>query len=169
MKLWLLIRNLSIVDSSFVHGKNLKMGYFNVIKSGVKVGNNVNIQNFVLLKSKTKIGNDCFIDSYVRSSGDNRIGNNVVLRFGSTIARKVYVDDGAFISPNAMTVFSLPDGTKSNRTYIGRGVFIGTAVVLAPNITISDSCIIGANSFVNKSCHERGVYAGNPAKLIRKL
>ena len=157
------------IHPSFKHGKNLKMGYFNVIEEDVIVGDNVDIQNYVLLKKGTRIGNDCYVDSYFRSSGDNEIGNNVTLRFGSTIARKVFVRDNVFISPNVMTVYSLPDGSKSKVTVIDEGCFIGTAAVLAPDIAIVGGSIIGANSFVNKSCHERGVYAGNPAKLIRKL
>ena len=157
------------IHASFKHGKNLKMGSFNVIEEDVIVGDNVDIQNYVLLKKGTRIGNDCYVDSYFRSSGDNEIGNNVTLRFGSTIARKVFVGDNVFISPNVMTVYSLPDGTKSAATVIGEDAFIGTAAVLAPNITIRAGSIIGANSFVNKPILKRGVYAGNPAKLIREL
>lgn len=157
------------IHESFKHGKNLKMGKFNVIEEDVIVGDNVDIQNYVLLKKGTRIGNDCYVDSYFRSSGDNYIGNNVTLRFGSTIARKVAVGDNVFISPNVMTVFSLPDGSKSSETLIGDDSFIGTAAVLAPNIKIVPGCIIGANSFVNKSCEGRGVYVGNPAKCIREL
>ena len=157
------------IHLNFKHGKNFKIGKFNVIEEDVIVGDNVDIQNFVLLKKGTRIGNNCYVDSYFRSSGDNEIGNNVTLRFGSTIARKVFVRDNVFISPNVMTVFSLPDGSKSNSTVIGEGSFIGTAAVLAPNIAILKGSIVGANSFVNKSILKRGVYAGNPAKLIREL
>jgi len=157
------------IDKSFKHGKNLKLGSFNVIEEDVIVGDNVDIQNFVLLKKGTRIGNDCYVDSYFRSSGDNVIGNNVTLRFGSTIARKVFVRDNVFISPNVMTVYSLPDGTQSAATVIGEGCFIGTAAVLAPNIAIRSGSIVGANSFVNKSILEKGVYAGNPAKKIKDL
>jgi len=157
------------IHESFKHGNNLKIGSFNVIEEDVVVGDNVDIQNFVLLKKGTRIGDNCYVDSYFRSSGDNEIGNNVTLRFGSTIARKVFVEDGVFISPNVMTVYSLPDGTKSAETRIEKSAFIGTAAVLAPNIVIKTGSIVGANSFVNKTILERGVYAGNPAKLIRKL
>ena len=157
------------IHPSFKHGKNLKLGSFNVIEEDVIVGDNVDIQNFVLLKKGTRIGNDCYVDSYFRSSGDNFIGDNVTLRFGSTIARKVMVENNVFISPNVMTVYSLPDGQKSSGTFIGENAFIGTAAVLAPNISIRPGSIVGANSFVNKSILEKGIYAGNPAKLIRKL
>jgi len=159
----------NIIHDSFKYGENLKLGNYCVIEEDVIVGDNVDIQNYVLLRKGTRIGNDCYVDSYFRSSGDNEIGNNVTLRFGSTIARKVFVRDNVFISPNVMTVYSLPDGSKSEGTVIGADAFIGTAAVLAPNITISKGSIVGANSFVNKSITQRGVYAGNPAKLIREL
>lgn len=159
----------NLIHFTFTYGENFKIGDFCVIEEGCEVGDNVDMQNYVLLKKGTKIGNNCYIDSYFRSSGDNKIGNNVTLRFGSTIARKVFVEDGVFISPNVMTVYSLPDGSKSAGTYIKKGAFIGTAAVLAPNITIESGSIIGANSFVNKSILEKAIYAGNPAKKIRDI
>lgn len=159
----------NLVHTSFTYGKNCTIGDYCVIEEGCTVGDNVDIQNHVLLKKGTIIGNGCYVDSYFRSSGDNEIGNNVTLRFGSTIARKVFVRDDVFISPNVMTVYSLPDGSVSSQTVIGTGAFIGTAAVLAPNIVIRAGSIVGANSFVNKSIMEKGIYAGNPAKLIREL
>lgn len=160
---------MNSIHESFKHGKNLKIGYFNVIEEDVIVGDDVDIQNYVLLRKGTRIGNNCFVDSYFRSSGDNDMRNNLTLRFGATIARKVTVGDNVFISPNVMTVYSLPDGSKSAQTLIGDNSFIGTAAVLAPNILIVPGCVIGANSFVNKSCLVKGVYVGNPAKFIREL
>jgi len=159
----------NIIHRSFKQGKNCKIGNFCVIEEDVIIGDNVDIQNYVLLKKGTVIGNDCYVDSYFRSSGDNEIGNNVTLRFGSTIARKVFVGDNVFISPNVMTVYSLPDGTKSALTLIKKGAFIGTAAVLGPNVTISEGSIIGANAFVNKDCLEKGIYVGNPARKIKSL
>ena len=159
----------NLVHQSFKYGKNFRIGDYCVIEEGCEVGDDVDMQNHVRLKKNTKIGNGCYVDSYFRSSGDNEIGNNVTLRFGSTIARKVFVRDNVFISPNVMTVYSLPDGTKSAATVIGEGCFIGTAAVLAPNITIKAGSIVGANSFVNKPILEKAIYAGNPAKKIRDL
>jgi len=159
--------NNCIIGKNVVIGKGTTIGNYCVIEDNVTIGKNVNIQHFVLLKEGTIIGDDCYVDSYFRSSGDNKIGNNVTLRFGSTIARKVYVEDDVFISPNVMTVYSLPDGSKSVGTYIKKGAFIGTAAVLAPNITICEGTIIGTNSFVNKDITEPGIYAGTPARKIK--
>ncbi len=165
-KLWFLFRHLSVVHSSFKYDKGFKIGYFCVIESGCEVGSNVTLQNFVLFKKGTKIGSNVCVDSYVRSSGDNAIGNNVTLRFGSTIARKVFVNDGVFISPNVMTIYSKHTGEKSEGTYIGNDAFIGTAVVLGPNITIGKGVTIGAMAYVSKNCLEEGVYVGVPAKKV---
>jgi acetyltransferase-like isoleucine patch superfamily enzyme len=167
--IWFLFRHLSLVHPTVRFGKKLKFGYFNIINKSVVVGDNVNIQNFILLKEGTTIGTNCYIDSYCRSSGDNNIGNGVTLRFGSTIARKVTIGDNVFIAPNVMTVYSLPDGSKSRGTIIEKDSFVGTAAVISPNIRISEGTVIGTNSFVNKDCKEKGVYVGNPARLIRRL
>lgn len=156
------------VHHSFKHGKNFKIGYFCVIQKDVVVGDNVEIENFVLLKSGTRIGNDVFVDSYVRSSGNNNIGNNVTIRFGATIARKVFVGDNTFISPNVMTIYSTHKGEKSQGTYIGNNVFIGTNAVIGPNIKVSDNVVIGSMAYVANNCPKEGIYVGIPAKMLKR-
>jgi acetyltransferase-like isoleucine patch superfamily enzyme len=36
-------------------------------------------------------------------------------------------------------------------------------------VTICDNVVVGAGSVVTKDITEPGIYAGNPARLIRKL
>ena len=51
---------------------------------------------------------------------------------------------------------------------VGNDVSIGSgATILA--VSICDGVVIGAGSVVTKSITEKGVYAGNPAKLLRRL
>lgn len=42
-----------------------------------------------------------------------------------------------------------------------------TNVVVAPGVTIGEGCVIGANSFVNKSTEPWTVYVGNPARPVK--
>jgi UDP-2-acetamido-3-amino-2,3-dideoxy-glucuronate N-acetyltransferase len=156
-------KNCDIADD-FVCGKNFVCGFCVKIESGVVVGDDVVIENFVLLKKGTRIGNNVFVDSYVRSSGSNYIGNNVTLRFGSTIAREVTVEDGVFISPNVMTIYSTHKGEKVPGTVIGAGSHIGTAAVLGPGVKIAPKTVIGAMAYVSKDCKEPGIYVGIPAR-----
>ena len=53
-------------------------------------------------------------------------------------------------------------------TIIENNVSIGSGVTILP-VKITKGCVIGAGSVVTKSLKVKGIYAGNPAKLIRKL
>jgi acetyltransferase-like isoleucine patch superfamily enzyme len=53
-------------------------------------------------------------------------------------------------------------------TSIGDNVSIGSNATILP-ITICDNAVIGAGSVVTKNITVAGVYAGNPAKLIKPL
>ncbi|KAB1051891.1 N-acetyltransferase, partial [Cronobacter sakazakii] len=51
---------------------------------------------------------------------------------------------------------------------IGNGVSIGSSgPILA--VSICDGAVIGAGSVVTRSITEKGVYAGTPAGLLRRL
>jgi len=57
----------------------------------------------------------------------------------------------------------LPDKPIS----IGNDVWIGDHVTVIGGVTIGDGCVIGAKSVVREDCVPYGVYAGNPARLVR--
>lgn len=52
---------------------------------------------------------------------------------------------------------------------IGRDVFIGAQSIILKGVTIGDRSIVGAGSVVTKSIPPDELWAGNPAKFIRKL
>jgi acetyltransferase-like isoleucine patch superfamily enzyme len=88
----------------------------------------------------------------------------------------VTIGDDCFISHGAMFVNDLfQTGGPANRrkelwrsTQIGNHVSIGTnATVLA--VKICDHVVIGAGAVVTKDITEPGIYAGNPARLLRPL
>ena len=53
-------------------------------------------------------------------------------------------------------------------TVIGNDVWIGQNVTILPGVHVGDGVIIGLNSTVASGLEPYGVYAGNPARLIRK-
>jgi virginiamycin A acetyltransferase len=64
-----------------------------------------------------------------------------------------------------------PIGAKppfKSDTIIGNDVWIGCNATFMPGVKIFDGAIIGANSTVTKNVGPYEVWAGNPAKLIRK-
>lgn len=166
---WFLVNNLSVVSPKFVHGKNLKMGFFNVIGK-VRVGDNAEICNFVLLKDNTKIGNDCYVDSYVLSSGSCTIGDNVIMRYRTVIARNVIIEDHVFFTAGVKTIF-LDHKRKATPKplVIKKGCYFGDNCIIMGGITVAEKCIIGAGAFVNKDTDPNGVYVGTPARRMREV
>lgn len=53
-------------------------------------------------------------------------------------------------------------------TVVGNDVWIGDNVLICGGCTINDGVIIGAGSIVTRDLESYGIYAGVPAKLIRK-
>jgi len=53
--------------------------------------------------------------------------------------------------------------------HIGAGSWIGCNVTLLPNITVAEGCVIATGAVVTRSTVPNGLYAGVPARLVRKL
>jgi acetyltransferase-like isoleucine patch superfamily enzyme len=54
------------------------------------------------------------------------------------------------------------------RTTIGNDVWIGNRVSIKAGVKIADGAVIGMSSVVTKDVGPYEIWAGNPAKLIRK-
>ncbi len=165
-------------------GKNVKIGHFCVIEAGVVIEDDVVIEHhcvfnkgvvikkgtlvksYVELRENTIIGEKCYVDSRVASSGQCEVENNVVLRYGTILARGVRVGEGSYLCPRVMTN-NLDDSQKSvGGAKIGKNCFIGTHSVLQYGINIGDNVTVGSMAFVNKDCEPNLTLVGIPAKRL---
>lgn len=88
------------------------------------------------------------------------IGKNCLLARNVTIITQTYeVDANKIILPSKMYV---------KNVFIEDNVWIGGNVVIMPGVCISKGSVIGAGSIVTKDVNEYEIWAGSPAKLIRK-
>ena len=102
----------------------------------------------------------------IASGADIIIGNNVLMGGGI----KIYSSD--FHSLDYMHRRSVDTDKKNKKAspiHIGNDVFIGAGTTILKGVTIGDRCIIGAGSVVTKSIPSDEIWAGNPAKFIRKV
>lgn len=57
----------------------------------------------------------------------------------------------------------------SSPVSIGDNVFIGTRAIIMKGVTIGNGSVIGAGSVVTSDIPENTIYAGSPAKFIKKI
>lgn len=58
---------------------------------------------------------------------------------------------------------------NADNIYIGDDVFVGANAIILKGVKIGDRVIVGAGSVVTKSIPADEIWAGNPAKFIRKI
>lgn len=58
---------------------------------------------------------------------------------------------------------------KTSPIYIGNDVFVGANTIILKGVSIGDKAVIGAGSVVAKNIPSGEIWAGNPAKFIKKL
>ena len=58
--------------------------------------------------------------------------------------------------------------TEFGKIKVGNNSFIGCNVTILRGVTIGNNCVIGAGSVVTKNVPDGEVWAGNPAKFIKK-
>lgn len=136
--------------------------------TGVKVVQPVNLY-------ECSIGDSCFVGPFVEIQKNVVIGNRTRVQSHSFICEGVTIGADCFIGHGVMFINDVfanggPAGDSAfwKTTQIGNRVSIGSNATLLP-VTICDGVVIGAGAVVTKDITEKGIYAGNPARLIRHL
>ena len=154
------------------------MGEPRILSSGIveaRFGENVRVVQPVNLYGCT-IGDDCFIGPFVEIQRDVVIGKRCKIQSHAFICELVTIGDDCVISHGAMFINDPfanggPAGGRRELwrpTRVGNHVSVGTNATLLP-VSICDHVVIGAGAVVTRDLKEPGVYAGNPARLLRRL
>ena len=122
------------------------------------------------------IGDKSFIGPFVEIQKKVIIGQRSKIQSHSFICELVKIGDDCFIGHGVMFINDLfqdgaPAGgdlSKWKSTEIKNNVSIGSNSTILP-VTICNNVVIGAGSVVTKDIIKPGIYAGNPAKFIRKI
>ena len=152
--------------------KNLKLIKSKISK--IRLGKNCKIIEPVNLYGCV-IGNRVFVGPFVEIQKNVKIGDNTKIQSHSFICEKVIIGKKCFISHGVIFVNDLIKFGKIEtnpkffkKTRVGNGVIIGSNSTILP-VAISNNIVVGAGSVVTKNLKIKGIYAGNPAKLIRRL
>lgn len=143
----------NIVLSSYINlyhckiGDNTKIGSFVEIQKGATIGQNCKISSHSFICEGVHISDNCFIGHGVMFINDN---------YPQSVTQENQVETDADWQDRFVT------------TTLHDHVSIGSNVTLLGNITIGKHAMIGAGSVVTKDIPEQEIWAGNPAKFIRK-
>ena len=106
----------------------------------------------------------------VKVKGKAFIGANV--SFDGIHPEYIEIGNGAIITTGTC-ILSHFYSIKDSKFYlgevkIGNNVFIGMNTLIVKGVTIGDNSVIGAGSIITCDIPENEVWAGNPAKFIKK-
>lgn len=148
---------------------------YNIGIRDVNFGPGVTVADCVNLYGCT-IGEACFIGPFVEIQKGVVIGKNTKVQSHSFICELVSIGDNCFIGHGVMFINDLfsdgkpagGDKAKWKSTTIGNNVSIGSNATILP-VSICNGAVIGAGAVVTKNIDLPGIYAGNPARLIKSL
>jgi len=136
--------------------------------TGVKVVQPINLYG-------CQIDDDCFIGPFVEIQKEVSIGARTRIQSHSFICELVSIGEDCFIGHGVMFIndtFATGNPARGQKelwrsSRIGNRVSIGSNVTILP-VEICDDVVIGAGAVVTRSINEPGIYAGNPARLLRQ-
>lgn len=129
---------------------------------GMKIssGSRINMRCVVLNPWNIEIGRNTIINEYCLLDGRGKliIGNHCAISMYTIIYTASHYagggDDFRYYEKN---------------TIIKDYAWVGARAVILPGSLINTNCVVGANSVVCSTlCEENAIYAGSPAKMIRK-
>ncbi|WP_205508552.1 acyltransferase [Longitalea arenae] len=140
----------------------------------VTFGANVKVVEPVNLYGCT-LSDDSFVGPFTEIQQNVLIGKRTRIQSHSFICEGVTIGDDCFIGHGVMFINDLfkegrpaGDRAKWKTTHIENHVSIGSNATILP-VFICEGTVIGAGAVVTRDLTKKGIYAGNPARLVRIL
>lgn len=132
-------------------------------------GNPIGINNrcmfIVYENAQISIGSNVGISqSTLVAHANITIGDNVKIGGGTCI----YTSDFHSLNANIRRTKNDMKSRKISPVKIGNDVFIGAKCIILKGVEIGDRSIIGAGSVVTRNIPKDEIWAGNPARFIKK-
>lgn len=137
--------------------------------SGVKIVEPANVYECTL-------GDGCFVGPFTEIQRGARIGARTKVQSHAFVCEMVTIGEDCFVGHGVMFVndaFRQGGPARGRRelwepTEVGNRVSIGSNATILP-VRICDDVVVGAGAVVTRDIDQPGIYAGNPARLLRKL
>lgn len=134
----------------------------------MSIGNNVRIDDFCILSGNVTLGNNIHISAYVALYGAEGIEfeDYTGISARSTIYSAMDDFTGEYlVGPIHPEEYTHVTGGKVT---VKAFTQIGAHVLVFPNVTIGEGCMVGACSMVRKDLEPWGIYYGIPVKRTKE-
>lgn len=95
------------------------------------------------------------------------------MQFDGIYPNLIEIGEGCVITTGTVILspfFNTKDrGFYAGKVVIGKRVFIGMNTLIVNAVNIGDGVVIGAGSIVNRDIPAGEIWAGNPARFVRKV
>ncbi|OYQ72534.1 acyltransferase [Wohlfahrtiimonas sp. G9077] len=152
-------------------GKNVKISTRAAIyrPDEMLIGDNCRIDDFCLLSGRISLGNNVHIAAFSNLSAGEC---NIQLHDFSGLAYGCHVFTGTDdYSGKTLTNPTIPiqyKGLSEKNIIIGKHSIVGTNSIIFPGVHLAEGTAVGALSLVNKSTEAWSIYAGRPAKRLKR-
>lgn len=149
-------------------------------KGTITIGKNVQFRSG---KSYNIIGGDTRLVLRTYRGGRIIIGDNVGISNSAIVSMsRIEIEDNVFIGGSCCIwdtdfhsanidnrLMEHDTDIKTAPVLIKKGAFIGARSIILKGVTIGENSILGAGSVVTKNIPDGEIWAGNPAKFIKKV
>lgn len=159
-------QSVRIMSPYWIHGQK-----------NIEIGNNFSSGPYLWLEAideyagerhypKISIGDNVSIQRNCHIGAINNvvIGSNVLM--GSNILITDHAHGDTSKEQNVLTPVFRPLMSKGP-VVVGNDVWIGDNVVILPNVSLGNGCVVGAGAVVTRSFPAGSVIGGNPARLLK--
>ena len=169
------------IGKDVTFGSNIKVN----IRGDFKLGDYSHLGNCEIYGNNISFGKHLYCSGGLRVGGGGRNHPNANLTIGDrctihnnflNVCEPIEIGDDVGLSPEVSILthgywLSVLEGnpTKFAGVMIGSGVIVGYRSLIMMGVLIAEGCVIGAQSVVTKTILNSGIYAGNPARLIRRV
>ena len=166
-------KNFALIEMEELKEANLKDYYYVPISKRqafdlLDITNiNARIEPGAIIRSNVRIKEDAIVMMGAIINIGAEIGNKTLIDMGAVIGSRAKIGNNCHIGANAV-VAGVLEPLSSKEVVIEDDCLIGAGAIIIEGVTVKKGTIVGAGSVVIADTIEGMVYAGNPARLIKK-
>ncbi|MFD1397518.1 acyltransferase [Kroppenstedtia eburnea] len=156
-------------------GEGCTIGTHAVLYRGSRIGAEVLVADHAFVREQCLIGDRVLIGRGVAVENRVEIGSCTKIQTNAYITAHTRLEEQVFIAPGVTTTNDNYMGRTEERfrhvkgPTVKRGARVGGGAILLPGVVIAEESFIAAGAVVHRDTEAATVYAGVPAKPLRRV